>query len=67
MCVLFVLKECSSRIMTEWWAHEVPSRLLLFFDVIRICIDVFEYSPKAAKSGGSQTARNNVTTILTIT
>jgi hypothetical protein len=55
VCILYILKECDSSMMIDWWTHELPSRLLTFIDIVCICADVFEYSPKVNK-GGSQNA-----------
>ena len=44
VCLLFVLKECDRNTLMDWWKHEIPSRLMIFFDLLRICIETFEVS-----------------------
>jgi hypothetical protein len=43
LCVIYVLEECPRQMLTEWWRHEIPVRLLGFFEILRDCIESFEY------------------------
>ncbi|KAJ5076990.1 dedicator of cytokinesis dock [Anaeramoeba ignava] len=41
--LVFVLRYIDSGYFLDWWGHENMRRRLVFFDLLRLCITVFEY------------------------
>lgn len=41
-CLLFVLKESNRQTLMTWWSKEVPLRLIIFFALLRECVECFE-------------------------
>ncbi|KYR03085.1 DOCK family protein [Tieghemostelium lacteum] len=69
-CVLYVLKNISRSLLKQWIQKEIPQRINVFFEVIEVLINVFEYQPASSQLSGNPLNRlipniPNIPTVVT--
>lgn len=47
ICFLFIMKNTSSYLLIDWWKKETQTRIGIFYDILKLCVDAFEFFDEA--------------------